>query len=66
MRCVLGASPDKPESTTLLTLLPVFFSQPGAGFFLSRFPVSSFSSAHHPLCACSLFLNRGVKFFSYQ
>ena len=25
----------KPESTTLLTLLPVFLSQPGAGFFFA-------------------------------
>ncbi|EFN8678532.1 hypothetical protein D9X56_03390 [Escherichia coli] len=25
----------EPESTTLLTLLPVLLSQPGAGFFLS-------------------------------
>ena len=39
-----GTSPDKPESTTLLTLLPVFLSQPRAGFFL---PVALFSKAHH-------------------
>ncbi|POW56121.1 hypothetical protein C3408_15415 [Candidatus Pantoea alvi] len=63
MRCVLGASSGKPESTTLLTLLPVLFSQLNAGFFL---PAVSFSSAHLPACACSPFLNRGVKFFSYQ
>ncbi|EKY3118100.1 hypothetical protein SMY46_002739 [Cronobacter turicensis] len=30
-----GTPTDHPESTTLLTLLPVFLSQPGAGFFFA-------------------------------
>ncbi|HAI49917.1 MAG TPA: hypothetical protein DCM53_10060 [Enterobacteriaceae bacterium] len=31
----------KPESTTLLTLLPVFLSQPRAGFFLPEFSLNN-------------------------
>ncbi|QHM93012.1 hypothetical protein FGE25_01465 [Kosakonia sacchari] len=34
MPCVQGNRCGNPESTTLLTLLPVFLSQPRAGFFL--------------------------------
>ncbi|TGB84757.1 hypothetical protein CRI65_14050 [Escherichia sp. E3659] len=33
MSCVQEDPRGEPESTTLLTLLPVLLSQPGAGFF---------------------------------
>ncbi|QAR44514.1 hypothetical protein EQG67_01470 [Kosakonia cowanii] len=39
-----GKPYGNPESTTLLTLLPVFLSQPGAGFFFTCYSAARFFS----------------------
>ncbi|XIH70063.1 hypothetical protein C1N58_19080 [Pantoea sp. SGAir0180] len=61
MSCLLDVV-ETSESTTLLTLLPVLFSQPGAGFFLRARPAFLQFRSTTPCQRFIIFEQRGEVF----